>query len=225
MLRIGGFQKFSLIDFPGKMAAVIFTQGCDFRCPFCHNPELVLPEKFSDSISEQEVLDFLKKRQGQLNGVAVTGGEPTIQGDLKAFLRKVKDLGFSLKLDTNGNNPEVLDNLIKESLIDYIAMDIKAPLERYSNVTGVQIDQSKIKKSINLILNSGLDYQFRTTVIRKFISSNDLENVRSLLGPVRQYVLQKFDPTSTLLDETLKDARVYNEEEFLALKEKYEKKM
>ncbi|MDP8264777.1 MAG: anaerobic ribonucleoside-triphosphate reductase activating protein [Candidatus Aceula lacicola] len=221
MLRIGGFQKFSLIDFPGKMAAVVFTQGCDFRCPFCHNPDLVLPEKFSEPILEQEILEFLEKRQDQLQGVVVTGGEPTIQGDLKAFLKKVKDLGFFVKLDTNGNNPEVLDDLIKEKLIDYVAMDVKAPLEKYSDVTGVQIDQSKIKESIDLILNSGIDYQFRTTVVKPFLSDQDLSNIASFLQGAKRYILQPFSAKGDILDASLLDVGHYTSDEFDNLKQKW----
>ena len=223
MLRIGGLQKFSLIDFPGKMAAVIFTQGCNFRCPFCHNPDLVLPEKFSEPISEQEILEFLEKRQGQLNGVVVTGGEPTIQGDLKPFLKKIKDLGFAIKLDTNGNTPEVLKDLFENNLVDYVAMDVKAPLAKYSEITGVEIDQSKIKKSIDLILSSGLDYQFRTTVIKPFLDEEDLSKIASFLQGAKRYILQPFSAKGQILDASLLDVGHYTSDEFDNLKQKWHK--
>ncbi len=223
MLRIGGLQKFSLIDFPGKMAAVIFTQGCDFRCPFCHNPDLVLPEKFTETISEKEILEFLEKRQDQLEGVVITGGEPTLQNGLGIFLRKIKDLGYSIKLDTNGNNPEVLQGLIEEKFIDYIAMDIKAPLEKYSQVAGVQIDQSKIKQSVDLILNSGLDYQFRTTVIKPFLNDQDLSDISSFLQRAKCYKLQLFSAKGDILDKSLLDVAHYDSDEFEQFKQKWQK--
>ena len=225
-MRIGGFQKFSLIDYPKKMAAVIFTQGCNFRCPFCYNPDLVLPEKYVQPINEEEILGFLEKRKSHLTGVVVTGGEPTIQRDLADFLRKIKGLGYAVKLDTNGNDPDVLAMLLAEGLVDYIAMDIKTFLARYSEATGVDINIENIKRSIDLIVNSEIDYHFRTTLIRKFISSNDLENIYKILdeAKAKKYVIQRFDVKLRLLDETLKDGRVYSEDEFKELQQRWEKK-
>jgi pyruvate formate lyase activating enzyme len=135
-MKIGGLQKFSLLDYPGKISAVVFTQGCNFRCPYCHNPELVDPERFQECIPEDEIFAFLETRRGKLEAVTVTGGEPTIQNGLSSFVRRIKDMGFMVKLDTNGSRPEVLEELIRHKLIDYIAMDIKAPLEKYEAVTG-----------------------------------------------------------------------------------------
>ncbi|MDP8266176.1 MAG: anaerobic ribonucleoside-triphosphate reductase activating protein [Candidatus Aceula meridiana] len=214
MLRIGGLQKFSLIDYPGKVAAVVFTQGCDFRCPFCQNVNLVLSEKFSDAIGEEAVLDFLKTRQGQLQGVVVTGGEPTIQKDLGVFLSKIKELGFLVKLDTNGNNPDAVKEFVDKKLIDYIAMDVKAPLKKYDESAGIAVDKKNILKSINLIMTSGLDYHFRTTVCKAFLSSEDIKNLLEIIKGAKRYDLQKFSYQSGILDSSLLDKPDYTADEF-----------
>lgn len=135
-MQIGGLQKFSLLDYPGKISAVVFTQGCNFRCPYCHNPELVDPARYQECLPEEEIFSFLETRRGKLEAVTVTGGEPTLQKSLAPFLRRIKDMGFLVKLDTNGSRPDVLEELLRQKLIDYIAMDIKAPLEKYEAVTG-----------------------------------------------------------------------------------------
>jgi len=214
MLRIGGLQKFSLIDYPGKISAVVFTQGCDFKCPFCQNVNLVLPEKFSDSITEESVLNFLKTRQGQLQGVVITGGEPAIQKDLGVFLSKVRKLGFFIKLDTNGNNPDVVKDLVDKKLVDYIAMDVKAPLEKYDEATGIGVDKENILKSIDLIRGCGVEYQFRTTVYKALLSAGDIQNILTLIKGAKKYVLQKFSYQSGILDRSLLDKPDYTEEEF-----------
>ncbi len=222
-MRIGGFQKFSLIDYPKKVAAVIFTQGCDFRCPFCHNPDLVLPEKFSPPIDEEEVLKFLLKRQGQLTGVVVTGGEPTIQNDLAEFLKKIKSFGYSIKLDTNGNNPKTLEDLFRQNLVNYIAMDVKTSFDLYEQAAGVGIDIENIKKSIDLIMGSGVEYHFRTTVVHKFISDNELQKIGKALNGAKKYFLQEFIVDHAILDKALQDSRIYSQEEFKNLQGKWEK--
>ena len=163
-IRIGGLQKFSLIDYPGLISAVIFTQGCNFRCPYCHNPELVLPERINDPVDPEAVLKFLQSRQGKIDGVTVTGGEPTLQPDLISFMRRIRQLGFKIKLDTNGSRPDVLGKILDAGLADCIAMDIKAPLKDYPVVTGVRIEPDVIRHSIALIRQSGIAHQFRTTV-------------------------------------------------------------
>ena len=214
MLRIGGLQKFSLIDYPGKVAAVVFTQGCDFKCPFCQNVNLVLPEKFSESVNEEAVLDFLKQRQGQLQGVVITGGEPTIQKGLGVFLSKIKELGFLVKLDTNGNNPDVVKELMDKKLVDYIAMDIKAPLEKYDEAAGIAVNKQKIKESVNLILSSGIGYQFRTTVFKALTGEDDIKSICALIKGAKHYTLQKFSYQSDILDNSLLDKPDYTAEEF-----------
>ncbi len=222
-MRIGGFQKFSLIDYPQKVAAVIFTQGCDFRCPFCHNPDLVLPERFLPPVDQEEILKFLQKRQDQLSGVVVTGGEPTIHADLPEFLAKIKELGFAIKLDTNGNNPKALRALISDGLIDYIAMDIKTSLGRYREAAGIDVDVSHIQESVRVIIDSGIDYHFRTTLVCKLVSNNDLQDIADSLKDAKKYFLQTFSTKTPILDSLLKDARPYTEEEFQALKARWEK--
>jgi len=139
---IGGLQRFSLIDYPGKISAILFTRGCNFRCPYCHNPELVDPQRYAEPWQEEEYWAFLQSRTQKLDAVVVTGGEPTLQEDLEPFLEKIRKMGFLIKLDTNGSNPDVLKDLLSANLVDYIAMDIKAPLEKYSEVAKVPIDKT-----------------------------------------------------------------------------------
>ncbi|MFA4890546.1 MAG: anaerobic ribonucleoside-triphosphate reductase activating protein [Candidatus Paceibacterota bacterium] len=215
-MLLGGLQKLTLIDYPGKIVATVFTIGCNFLCPFCHNPELVDPKLIKNQplISESEFFEFLKSRQGQLDGVCITGGEPTLHKDLADFLSKIKSLGFAVKLDTNGSHPEVLEKLIKEKLIDYIAMDIKAPIERYEEITGVA-NLEKIKQSVDLIrrlADSGIDYEFRTTVVPKFHKKDDFIKIAEWLKGAKKYFLQQFYPTKTL-DDCLKNEKSYSKEE------------
>ncbi len=152
-MKIGYVQKTSFIDYPGKISAVVFAQGCNFRCPYCHNPELVDPERFCDNLLMEDVYAYLEKRKGKLDGVVITGGEPTLQSDLMPFIQRVKSLGYLVKLDTNGSRPRVLQNIIQKGILDYIAMDIKAPFEKYSRVTGLLVNITQIKKSISIIKN------------------------------------------------------------------------
>jgi pyruvate formate lyase activating enzyme len=162
---IGGLQKFSLADFPGRIAAIVFCRGCGFRCPYCHNPELVEPMRYAHPIPHRDVLDFLVTRRGQLQGVVVTGGEPTIHTGLPDFLGSVRELGFAVKLDTNGSNPEMLRGILSQGLADYIAMDIKAPLASYERLAGVPVQTQDIQQSISLVLESGVSHEFRTTYL------------------------------------------------------------
>ena len=173
MFIIGGIQKTTLVDFPGKVAAIVFTQGCNFRCGYCHNPELLEHSKNSD-FNKNDFLDFLKTRIGKLDGVVITGGEPTLQKGLYDFIKEIKSLGFAVKLDTNGTNPIIVEKLINDNLLDYIAMDIKAPFDKYTKITGVGVDIENIKRSIELIKNSSVDYEFRTTVLKSQLSLMDL---------------------------------------------------
>ncbi len=214
---IGGFQKFSLIDYPGKICAIVFTQGCNFRCPYCHNPELVKPELFERPIPEEEILSFLKNRVGKLDAVEITGGEPTLQRDLLEFIKKIKDMGFLMKLDSNGTNPEILEKAIKEKIVDYLAMDVKAPLEKYSKVVGTKVDTKKIRQSIDLIMNSGIDYEFRTTIVRSLLSKEDIIGIGKLIRGAKMYFLQKFIPTKTLDPNFLKET-TYSSEELESLR-------
>ncbi len=197
-MKIGGFQKVSLIDYPGKISAVVFTQGCNFRCPFCHNPELVDPERFANRIPEPEILAFLEKRKGRLDAVVITGGEPTLQSELIPFTIHLKAMGYLIKLDTNGALPDVLEDLLGRGLIDYLAMDIKAPLERYGEITKTKTDVERIRRSISLIMGSGVDYEFRTTAVRSLLGLQELEAIGRLIPGAKRFVLQKFVPTKTL---------------------------
>lgn len=202
-MRIGGLLKFSLIDFPGRIAAVIFTQGCNFRCPFCHNRELVIPSCFQPALPEEEITSFLLKRRGTLSGVVVTGGEPTLHSDLPEFLARVKALGYAVKLDTNGSRPGMLRQVLERGLADFIAMDIKAPLERYHELAGVEVERGDIEESIRLICASGVDHLFRTTVVRPLLSDDDLLRIRAALPQPPRHILQDFVPRDTVLDPAL----------------------
>ncbi len=205
-MKIGGLQKFSLIDYPGKIAAIVFTQGCNFRCPYCYNPELVEPARFVEPLEENDIFSFLEIRRGKLDGVVITGGEPTLQPDLLDFICRVRELGYCVKLDTNGSNPEVLESLIARGVLDYIAMDIKAPLtgrksdpeNRYASVTRSSVKSEDIRRSINLILLSGIDHEFRTTVTTGCLQRADFVNMAKAIKGAQKYALQKFVPAKVL---------------------------
>ena len=179
-MKIGGLIKFTLIDYPGRVAAIVFTQGCNFRCRYCHNPELVYPHLLQEPMPQEEVMSFLRHRQGTLEGVVVTGGEPTLQPDLLDFLSDVKSLGYFVKLDTNGAKPDVLQAAIEKKLVDYIAMDLKAPLDKYRLITGVACDEAVLKRSMKLIQESGLPYEFRTTYDKEVLTDKDIDVLKEL---------------------------------------------
>lgn len=203
-MHIGGFQRFSLIEYPTKISAIVFTQGCNFRCPYCHNPELVDPRFFEQPIAEEAVFSFLEKRKGKIDAISITGGEPTLQEDLTEFIRRIKSMGYLVKLDTNGSNPEVLEQIIGEGLVDYIAMDIKAPLSRYREVVEREIDGEIIRKSIDIIASSGVSYEFRTTLVKPLLSKQDILDIGKTIKGIRNYILQRFVPSKTLANGTLK---------------------
>jgi pyruvate formate lyase activating enzyme len=210
---IGGFQRFSLIDFPGKICAIVFTQGCNFRCPYCHNPELVdttLPA--AGTVSDQEVISFLERRKGKLDAVTITGGEPLMHLDLEDFLSRVRAPGYLIKLDTNGSFPRRLEGILQSGSVDYLAMDIKATPEKYRSVIRKEIDISKILESITLIKNSGLDHEFRTTVVRPFFEREDFLELGRLAENCKLYALQRFVPSKTLDKEYL-GRETYSDEE------------
>ena len=218
-MRLGGLQKLSLIDYPGKLAAVVFTQGCNFRCGYCHNPELVIPQEYCPAVPEEEVMAFLRSRQEYLEGVVVTGGEPTVQEGLISFLDQLKRLGYLVKLDTNGSRPEVLKQVLSLRLVNYVAMDVKASLIRYDGVTNVPVSTEKIKESIRLILDAGIPHEFRTTVVKTFHSAGDLLEIRSLVEGARQYTLQRARIDGKILDKSLLAREQYSDAEFERLKE------
>jgi len=221
-MNIGGLTKFSLIDYPGKTCAIIFTQGCNFRCPYCHNPELVLPEEFKSLIPQQGIFKFLKKRKGLLDAVEITGGEPTIQKDLLEIIKQIKEIGYLIKLDSNGSNPDIIKDAIDKHLIDYFAMDIKAPIEDYSKVCGVAVDTKKIKKSINLIIQYAPDYEFRTTAIKKFHTRESFRKIGILIKGAKKYYIQNAHYDKTVSEE-FKNEKVFLKKEMSAFCEEIEK--
>lgn len=222
--QIGGFQKLSLLDFPGKVAAIVFTNGCNMRCPFCHNYELVEnAEENTELFEPEEVLEYLIKRKNVLDGLLITGGEPTIQPGLEQFIRDVREkTGLKIKLDTNGLNPDKLQNLIDKKLIDYIAMDIKNDFENYSEITGIRkINVDRIQKSIEIIKKSGVDYEFRTTIIKNYHNEKKIENILKIVGEDSNYYLQKFIVSENVPDKELVS---YEDDELKKMVEKLSKK-
>ncbi|MBN2283439.1 MAG: anaerobic ribonucleoside-triphosphate reductase activating protein [Deltaproteobacteria bacterium] len=197
-MEIAALQKFSLIDFPGKICAVLFTRRCNFRCPYCHNPELVLPELFGDLVPVPDVLSFLDRRRNKLDALSVTGGEPTLQGDIVDFIKEIKSMGYIIKIDTNGSRPAVIAELIDKGLIDFLSMDVKAPLAKYESVARVKVTKADIRKSIETVMASGIDYEFRTTVVRSLLTRRDLLSIGRLVSGARRLVLQKFIPSKTV---------------------------
>lgn len=211
----GGIQKVTLIDYPEKIACTLFTIGCNFKCPFCYSPELVLPEKIKKQpkIKEGEVINFLKKRVKKIEGVVLCGGEPTIQKDIEKFIKKVKKLGYLVKLDTNGYLPSVIKNLIKKRILDYIAMDIKAPPEKYKKYTGIKnLNIKKINQSIQIIKSSKIDYEFRTT-LAPGLSKKDIINIAKWISPGKRYYLQQFFSQKEIIDPKIKKLPILKEKE------------
>jgi len=223
MIEIGGLEKSTLIDYPARVACTVFLIGCNFRCPFCYSSELVLPEKIKSQprISEKEFFDFLKKRKGLLEGVVICGGEPTLNKDLPDFVKKIKKLGYRVKIDTNGSNPEMLKELIKKKLLDYVAMDIKASLrsQEYERVVGVKTDLEKIKKSIGIIKNSGIDYEFKTTVVPTIHTKEDIIKIAKAIAPAKKYFLQNFRAEKTI-NPKFEKIKPYSKDFLLEIKEK-----
>ena len=230
----GGLEKFSLIDYPGELAAIIFTQGCNFQCPFCHNPMLVQASseagKVEDNqnpteqeghsrLSENDLLGFLEKRQGKLDGVVITGGEPTIHPDLGEFMDKIKKLGYKIKLDTNGTDPETLQDLIRRKRVDYIAMDFKGDPERYSEITKAELDFSKIPKSAIIIMNSDLPYEFRTTMAPGLVQKEDIKKIGENIKGAQKWCLQNFINHVPLLDNKMREFSPWSDKEMEEIKQ------
>jgi pyruvate formate lyase activating enzyme len=202
-LLIKGFQKLTLLDYPGKTACTVFTGGCNYRCPFCHNAGLVT-KLDTEIISESEVLSHLKKRQGILDGVAISGGEPLLQGDIEEFLQKIKELGYSIKLDTNGSFPDKLKSIIDKGLCDYVAMDIKNSPESYGKTIGIEgYDIKNVKSSIEYLMSGVVSYEFRTTVVRQFHQKSDFESISQWIKGADRYFLQQFVDSGDLIQQGL----------------------
>ena len=201
---IKGFQKLTLLDFPGKTACTVFTGGCNFRCPFCHNA-LLVTDMDDAQYTEEEIFEHLEKRKNVLDGVAVTGGEPLLQKDIERFLYEIKDKGYAVKLDTNGSFPEKLKDILSLGLADYVAMDIKNCKERYAETIGVEnFDLKPVEESIELLRNSGVDYEFRTTVTQNFHTINDIEKLAMWIEGTPKYFLQNFVDSGSLIDSACK---------------------
>lgn len=202
-MLIGGLEPCTLIDVPEKIAATIFTIGCAFRCAYCHNPDLVIPSQYRTPLSSDAVISFLKSRIGKLQAVCISGGEPTLHHDLKEFIHTIKKLGYFIKLDTSGILPDRLMILIEEGIIDYIAMDIKAPIETYDTITKAKNAAASITQSVNLIMNSGIDYEFRTTVAKPILSVNDFHGIGTLIQDAKRHFIQNYVQAPKQVDTTI----------------------
>ena len=199
-MKLAGMQKLTLLDFPSVVACVVFTKGCNFRCPFCHNASLVCGSS-SDSLSEDDIIDFLRRRQGILEGVVITGGEPLLHSDIPEFIKRIKAEGYLVKLDTNGTNPELLEALIKDALVDYVAMDIKNSPSEYAKAAGdIPLDMEKIERSKNLLLSGVVDYEFRTTVVKGIHTEESMKELFEWISGAEKYYLQQFKPATDLID-------------------------
>lgn len=213
-MKIYGLQKLTLLDYPGKTACTIFTGGCNFRCPFCHNALLVTDIDSSNTYTEEYILDFLAKRKGLLDGVCITGGEPLIQGDIAEFMKKIKELGYKVKLDTNGTFPERLEELLENRLVDYVAMDIKNSKEKYAQTAGIKnLNLSDIEKSINILKSSDIDYEFRTTIVKEFHTVSDIENIAEWIKGAKAYFLQNFEDSGNLIGTNLSAVEMHTLDE------------
>ncbi|PID30052.1 anaerobic ribonucleoside-triphosphate reductase activating protein [Candidatus Saccharibacteria bacterium] len=221
-MPIGGLQKVSLVDYPGHTAASIFTLGCNMRCGYCHNPELVLPEQFLESIPVAMILDWLEKRRGKLDGVVVSGGEPTIHQDLPRLIKAIKTMGYLVKLDTNGTHPDMLADLIADSQIDFVAMDIKGPLARYSEIAARPIDTDAVVRSIRLVIDSGIDHELRTTIVRSQLQPEEFHEIGQLAAGAKRFALQKFRPGKTLSPQFAYES-AYDDEQMQGIKSIMEK--
>ena len=214
-MKISGWNKISLVDYPGKVSTIVFTSGCNWKCFYCHNYKMVTDPK--NLVDENEVKDYIWQRKNKLDAVVVSGGEPTIQSDLVDFLLWLKSTGLKIKLDTNGTRPEVIENILGRKLVDYIAMDVKSGLRKYGKIAKVKIDFKKIKKSIELIMNSKIDYEFRTTVFKKWVELKDLEEIGVIINGAKKYFLQNY-----VYRESIKDGEKilsYSEEELESMVE------
>jgi len=218
-----GWQKESLIEWPGKICSVVFVGGCNFRCPFCHNPDLISSSPQLPEIKESEVLDYCLRNKDLLDGLALTGGEPLIskKEDLVSFIQKVQKIGLLIEIETNGSNPDMIAYLLAKKLVDYIAMDIKAPLDtkKYNEVSGVKVNLNNIKKSINIIIDSGIDYEFRTTVIPGLLNDDDILKICTQIKGASKYYLQQFRPEN-VFDCKLKEVKPYPQEWFVQMAKK-----
>ncbi len=223
-MKIGGLQKVSLIDYPAKISAVVFTQGCNFRCSYCHNPELVDPKLYQPCLPEKDILDFLGTRTGKLEAVTISGGEPTLQEDLAAFIRKIRKMKYFVKLDTNGSHPDILAGLMNEKLLDFVSLDMKAPLEKYASIVHAPVDVEDIRKSVQMVIKSKIPHEFRTTVLSSQLAPRDIFAIAQEIKGAKRYVLQKYQAAKSLSGRFFRD-KTYSDEEFLSMAKKLEKEV
>lgn len=203
-MKICGFQKMTMLDYPGKVACTVFTGGCNFRCPFCHNASLVTDIDDSNVWEESEIIEYLYKRKGIIDGVCITGGEPLMQKDIGDFIAKVRETGLPVKLDTNGSYPDKLKALVADGLVDYVAMDIKNSMEKYPETIGLEhYDTRKIEESIDFLLSDAVDYEFRTTVVREFHTADDISDITGRIAGAKKYFLQGFVDSGNLIGNNL----------------------
>ena len=223
-MNIAGLQKLTTSDFPGYLSCIIFTQGCNLKCPYCQNSGLIpMITEFEDNqISEYELFKFLEKRKGVLDGVVITGGEPLVHQNIKEFISKIKDIGYKVKLDTNGTNPILLKELIDSNLIDYVAMDIKNDFQNYARTVGIEnINVENIKKSIDILKTSNIDYEFRTTITKEFHNEKSIENICEIVGVGAKLFIQNFEDSSNVINH---DLHGFTHEELNLLQTNFETK-
>ena len=218
IMTINGLLKLTLLDFPGKCACTVFFAGCNFRCPFCHNATLVRGE--GENITEEEFFRFLSKREGVLDGVAITGGEPLLQKDIVPFIKRIKDMGFAVKLDTNGSFPRKLKELVESGLVDYVAMDIKSSPEGYGRAAGCPVNMENVRESVDFLLSDAVDYEFRTTVAKGAVLFSDMDGIGELIKGAKRYFLQGFVDSGDILGE---GCGPYTEEEMKEMLETVKK--
>ncbi len=200
-MRISGLQKLTLLDFPGHVACTVFFSGCDLRCPFCHNAPLVTDIDARDGMEYEDFFKFLEKRRGILDGVALTGGKPLLRADLGEFIATIKSMGYAVKLDTNGTHPERLKEMLASGNVDYVAMDVKNSREKYASTVGVPIDTDKIERSVKTVIESGVEHEFRTTVVKEFHEKSDFHKIGEMISGAKRYFLQQFTDSGALIGD------------------------
>ena len=216
-MKLGGLQETSLLDYPGKICAIVWTVGCNFRCPFCYNQNMVYGE--TDLLPVDHILSFLDERVGKLDALSITGGEPLLHEDIWAFMKEVKDRGFLVKVDTNGTFPGRLSQLLDEKLVDYVSMDVKAPFDKYDQLAGVEVDVEKIKQSIKLIMDKAPDYEFKTTMIPGLLEKGDVVRIASLIKGAKRYYLQQFKMDVPVINqELLSSMKPFKKDDFIEMK-------
>lgn len=223
-MQIYGLNKTTLLDYPGHVAATVFTGSCNFRCPFCHNRDLVLKPSGQPLVEEKEVMDFLQKRKGIITGVCVTGGEPTLQPDLKQFLKKIKEIGLNVKLDTNGYRTEILRDVVESGIVDYVAMDMKSSKEEYARAIGVEKSQfilENIEKSVSYLIQSKIPYEFRTTVVKELHTEKEIEEIGKWLKGCKAYYLQTYEENENVIKPGLHPCSKEEMVKFSKILEKY----